>query len=144
MMPFIQLGAAPPKSGEGEATILDMTPEEQAHQRQKNGRPLGRLLKESHQHEAFSKETEIVKTARQDYHPSHKGMFAKEGSYDLTLIFREMALETNLLNEEIHEVQEFSASRWELKATNCTAKAPNGRYSFSTQYHQPHHSTSLG
>ena len=50
-------------------------------------------------------------------------MFAQEGSYDLTSIFREMAQETNLLNAEIHEVQEVWAGGWELKATNYAAKA---------------------
>ena len=108
--------------GEGEVTVLDVTLEEQPYQRQKYGRPLARLLKESHQ-EAFSKDTEIVKAARQAYHLSHKGMFTQEGSYDLTLIFRQMAQETNLLNAEIHEVQEVWASGWELKAANHAAKA---------------------
>ena len=95
--------AASLKLEESEATVLDVTPEEWPHQRQKNGRSLGRLLKEGHW-EAFSKDIEIVKAARWAYHPSHKGMFAQEGSYDPMPIFREMAQETNLLNAEIHEV----------------------------------------
>ena len=98
------------------ATVLDVTPEEQPHQRQKNGRPLAKLLKEGCQ-EAFSKDTEIIKAARWAYHPSHKGMFTQEGSHDLTSIFREMAQETNLLNAEIHEVQEVLG--WWVGTESC-------------------------
>ena len=82
-----------------------MTLEEQAHWRQKDERPLGRPLKESCW-EAFSKDMEIIKAARWAYHPSHRGMFDQEGSYVLTSIFKVMAQETNLLNVEIHKVQE--------------------------------------
>ena len=57
-------------------------------------RPLGGLLK-GHRN---------CQGSQVAYHPSHKGMFAQEGSYDLMSIFREMAQETNLLNAEIHEV----------------------------------------
>ena len=103
-------------------------------------RPLGRLLKEGHW-EAFLEDMEIVKAVRWAYHPSHKGMFAQEGSYDLMSIFREMAQETNLLNIEIHEVQEVWASGWELKATNHAAKK---EVQFSAPYCQLSHPTSWG
>ena len=75
--------AASPRSGEAEATVLDVTPEEQPHQRWKDRRPLAKLPKESCC-KAFLKDTEIVKAARQAYYPSQKGMFTQEGSYDLT------------------------------------------------------------
>ena len=45
---------------------------------------LGRLLKDGCW-EAFSKDAEIIKAARHAYHPSHKGMFTQEGSYDLMM-----------------------------------------------------------
>ena len=50
-------------------------------------------------------------------------MFAQEGSYNLTLVFREMAWEANLLNTDIHEVQKVWVGRQELKAANCVTKA---------------------
>ena len=76
--------AASLRSGQDEVAVLDVTPEEQPHQKQKDRRPLRRLLKESCW-EAFSKDTEIIKAARQAYHPFHRGMFIQEGSYDMCM-----------------------------------------------------------
>ena len=73
---------------------------------------------------------EIIKAARWAYHPSHRGMFAQEGSYDLMSIFKEMAQETNLLNVEIHKVQEVWSGGQELKATNCAIKASQWEIQF--------------
>ena len=122
-------GVASPKSGESETSISDVTLEEWSHWRWKKRRSLAKLLKESSQ-EAFSKDTEIIKAARWAYYPSCKGMFAQEGSYDLTSIFREMAQETNLLIAEIHEVQEVWTSGLELKAANHTTKASQWEIQF--------------
>ena len=106
MMPFhLTRDAASPKSGETEAVVLDMIPEEHPLKAERQ-EASGKTPERKPCWEAFSKDMEIVKEARQAYHPSHKGMFTQEGSYDLILIFREMAWETNLLNTEIHEVQE--------------------------------------
>ena len=129
MMPLIWLGGILSPIREEEAAVLDVTLGEWPHQKWKDGRPLGRLLKESHQ-EAFSKDTEIIKAARWAYYPSIRQMFSQEGSYDLTSIFREMARETNLLNVEIHEVWEVWAGRWELKAANNAAKASQWEIAF--------------
>ena len=46
-------------SGEEEATVLDVTPEEQPVPKQKDGRPLAKLLRESCW-EAFSKDSKII------------------------------------------------------------------------------------
>ena len=49
----------------------------------KKWKPLARTLREVQQ-EAFSKDSEVVKVARQTYHKTHRAMFQQEGSYDLT------------------------------------------------------------
>ena len=77
-MPFIKPAGSLSKIREEEVTVLDVTPEEQPHQRQKDRRPLAKLLKESHW-EAFSKDSKIINTARQAYYPSQKGIFALMG-----------------------------------------------------------------
>ena len=60
--------------GEEETVELDDTPEEHPHWRQKEGRPVVKPLKESHQ-EAFSRESEVIKAAKQAYYKTHHPSF---------------------------------------------------------------------
>ena len=75
-----------------------------------------KLLKKPHW-EAFSKESEVIKVARQAYYRTHHPSFEQEGSQDLSFTFWEMATLTNLLGNEIHEVQESWTGLKDLKAT---------------------------
>ena len=68
--------------GKEEEALCDL-PKESPHKKQK---PLARILREAQQ-EAFSKDSEVVKVAKQNYHKTHRGMFQQEGPYDLTLSF---------------------------------------------------------
>ena len=56
------------------------------------------------------------------YCKAHKVIFEQEGSYDLTLVFQQMALDTNHLNSKIHKVQEVWTSQRGLKAANYAAQ----------------------
>ena len=76
-----------------------------------------KALKEPHQ-EALSKESAVVKMARQAYYKANQPSFEQEGSYDLSSTFEQMASSTNLLGTEIHEVQESWDSQKNLQATN--------------------------
>ena len=83
---------------------------------------MAKPLKESHQ-EAFSKELEVVKAARWAYYSTHHPSFEQEGSHDLSSTFWEMATLTNLLGNEIHEVQESWTGQTDLKAAHQYAKS---------------------
>ena len=121
---------ASPRSGEEDATVLDMMLEEWPHWRQKDGRPLAKLLKESHW-EAFSKDSEIVNAARWAYHLLHKWMFAKEGSYNLTSVFCKMATSASHLDSDVHEVQDEWTGQKDLWATHQAVKSsPKDIYFF--------------
>ena len=63
-----------------------------------------------------------VRVAQQTYYRAHKAIF-EQGSYDLNLVFWQMARDTNLLNTKIHEVQEVWTSQRGLKAANHATKA---------------------
>ena len=52
-----------PRPEEEQANALDVTPEEHPHQRQKEGRPLARFLKENHW-QAFRKESDLIQATR--------------------------------------------------------------------------------
>ena len=65
----------------------------------------------------------MVQLACQNYCKAHKAIFEQEGSYDLTSVFQQMARDTNLLNTEIHEVQEVWTGQLGLKIAICAAKA---------------------
>ena len=56
--------------------------------------------------EAFSKESDVVQVARWAYQKPHQANFEQEGSYDLSSIFCQMAISTNLLSTKVYEVQE--------------------------------------
>ena len=61
--------------------------------------------------------------ACQNYWKAHKAIFEQEGSHNLTSVFQQMARATNLLDTEIHEVQEVWTGWQGSKATNHAAKA---------------------
>ena len=101
---------------------FDDTPKEHPHWKQKEGRLVVKALKESHK-KALSKESEVVKMAKQAYYKAKQPSFEQEGSYDLSSTFEQMASSTNLLGTEIHEVQESWDSQKNLQATNWVAKS---------------------
>ena len=108
---------------EEETAELDDTSKKHPHQRQKEGRLVAKLLKDSCQ-EAFSKELEeVIKAARWAYYRIHHPNFEQERSHDLSSTVWEMANMTNLLGTEIHEVQESWTSQKDLKATYQSAKS---------------------
>ena len=88
----------------------------------KEGRPVAKALKEPHC-DTFSKESAVVKAARQAYFKIHQTNFKEEGSHDLSSTFQDMASSTNLLGTKVHEVQEEWFGWQELKTANKTAKA---------------------
>ena len=72
------------------------TPKEDPHHKQKGGRLAVKALKEASQ-EAFSKELEVMKAARQAYYKAHQSNFKQDGLYDLSFTFWQMATSTTLL-----------------------------------------------
>ena len=107
------------KQEEEETVEPDHTTEEHPCQKWKGGRLAAKAPKEP-QCEAFSKESGVVKVARQAYFKTHWANFKEEGSHDLSSTFWDMASSTNLLG---NEVQEEWSSWQELRATNKTTKA---------------------
>ena len=108
---------------EEEAAGLDITPEEQLHQRQKEGRPLARLLKESCQ-EAFRKDCKLILVTKWAYFKTHHPHYDHEGSHNLSHTFKEMATSAGLLSSDVHEVQQVWTGQKDLWVTHCMAKAP--------------------
>ena len=94
-----------PRPEEEEVASLNITPEEHPHQRQKEWRPLARLLKESHW-EAFRKDSNIIQATRGSYFKMHYPKFDCEGSQDLSHTFQEMVTSAGLMDSDLHELQE--------------------------------------
>ena len=69
------------RQDEEKATDNDEVPEECPHRKCKEGK----ALKESSR-EAFSKESQIMKVARQVYQRTHQANFEQEGSYNLSCL----------------------------------------------------------
>ena len=115
-----------PRPEEEKVAMLDVTPKEHPHQRQKKGRPLVRLLKESHQ-EASRKDSDLIDTTRWVYFKMCCPNIDHEGSHDLSHTFQEMATSTGLMSSEVHEVQEVWTGHKDLQATCHMAKgSPKG------------------
>ena len=89
-----------PRQNEKEAP--DDMPEDPLCKKQ---RPMVKASKEA-QCEAFSKDSRVIRVAQWTYCKVHKAIFKQERLYDLTSVFQQMARDINLLNSEIHEVQE--------------------------------------
>ena len=129
-------GVPAPRQEEEEMVDIDKLPEEHPCHKQKEGRLVAKALKEPC-HETFSKESEVVKTARWDYYKAHRSNFEQEGSYDLWT-FWQMATSTNLLGTKIYEVQESWGGRKDLQAANEAAKS-SSKISISLELlHLPH------
>ena len=99
-----QSKACPPQGRMRGVVNIDNIPKEHPCKRWKGGLA-GRALKES-QRQAFSKESDVVKVARQAYQRAHRANFKQEGLCDLSSVFQQMATSTNLLGAEVYEVQE--------------------------------------
>ena len=110
------------RQDEEETANFDDMPKEHLYRRQKEGRLVEKALKEP-QREGFSKESDVVKEARQAYQKAHQANFEQEGSYDLSSIFFQMATSTNLPGTEVHEVQESWGGQKDPRATNQVARA---------------------
>ena len=83
--------------------------------------------------EAFSKESDIVKAARQVYWKIHWANFEQAGSYNLSSVFHQMATLTNLLDTKVYEVQETWGGWKDLRTANQVAKAsPKDIHFFKT------------
>ena len=93
------------RQDEEEVADIDDIPKECPHKKQKNGKLVGKALKEPCQ-EACSKESEVLKVARWAFYKAHQPNFKQEGSYDLSSNFWQLATSTNLLDTEVQEVQE--------------------------------------
>ena len=75
------------------------------------------------QWEDFAKDSHLVQWASEDYFKAHHPHFNYKTSWDLSHLFQDMIISTNLLNSDIFEIQE-NWTRWEdLQATNNTLKA---------------------
>ena len=94
--------ATMPRPEEEEAVGLDITPKEWPHQRQKEGRALARLLKESCQ-EAFGKDSELIWVTRWVYFKMHCPNYDHKGSHDFSHTFKEMATSTGPMGSEVQE-----------------------------------------
>ena len=67
---------------------------------------------------------------------AHQAKFEQEGSYDLSSVFHQMVISTNLLNTKVHEVQETWGGQKNLRTTNQVARA-----SLKDLHFFPHHLT---
>ena len=110
--------ATTPRPEEEEAVGLDITPEEWHCQRQKEGRPLARLLKESHQGDS-----KLVQLTRQAYFKTHCPVCNHKGSNNLSHTFKEMATSADLLGSDVHEVQQVWTGQKDLWVTLSVAKS---------------------
>ena len=115
-------GVPTPRQDKEEAANINDKPEECPCQKQKEGRLAAKALKEP-QREAFSKESDILKVARQAYQKAHQVNFEQEGSCDLSSVFQQMTTSTNLLGTEVHEVQESWGGQNDPWAANWVVKA---------------------
>ena len=105
---------------------LDVSPEEQSHQRWKERRPLVKLLKESHQ-EAFKKDSDLIQNIRQAYFQMHCADHNHKGSQDLPHTFQGMAISVGLMDSEVHKVQEVWTGQKGLQVAYCKVKgSPKG------------------
>ena len=98
-----------PLQDEEEAGNIDEEPEECPHRKHKEGKAL-----KDPQREAFSKDSDVMKAARWAYQKAHGANFEQEESYDLSSIFCQMAISTNLLSTKVYKVQE----TWTAKRTS--------------------------
>ena len=105
---------------------------------EKEGGSVVKPLKENHQ-EAFSKESERVRVARQDYYKTHQPNYEHEGSYYLSSTFRNMATSATHMGSEIHKVWEVWTSQKDLRADHHVAKTSPRTFVSLGSCHPPNH-----
>ena len=85
------------------------------------------------QWEAFAKDSHLVQWAREDYFKAHHPHLNHEILQDLSDLFWDIIISTNLLNSEIFQIQENWTRLEGLQATNDTLMAlPKGLHFFWT------------
>ena len=85
------------------------------------------------QQEAFAKDSLLVQKAMEDYFKAHHPHFNHETLQDLSNLFQDMIMSTDLLNSEIFKIQEKWTRQEDLQATNDPSKAlPKGLQFFQT------------
>ena len=90
-------------------------------------------LHKGDQQEAFAKDSHLLQWAREDYFKAHHPHFNHETLWDLSDLFQDMIISTDLLNFKIFEIQENWTRREDLQAANDTLKAlPKGLQFFQT------------
>ena len=105
------------------------TSEELPHQKQKDGIPLKKFLKEG-QWEAFAKDSDLVLRAREACFRTKCSDFNHEVLHDLSCTFWEMADSASLLKSGIYEVQDAWTRQKDLRSTNHAAKASQKNIQF--------------
>ena len=97
--------------------------------KRREGRPLARLLKESHW-EAFGKDTDLVWVTRQVYFKMHHPHYDHKGSNNLSHTFKEMATSAGIMGFDVHEVQEACTGQKDLWVTHHMEKSSPKGYPF--------------
>ena len=69
---------------------------------------------------AFSRDSVMVKEARQEFFSKHSYDFTTDGTHDLSRAFRQLAASANLLGTSIYEIQSPWTRPEELKQANYT------------------------
>ena len=83
-------------------------------------------LKPSHA-EAFLRDSDIMTEARLNFFSKHSYNFTGDSSWDLSTIFKKLAISASLLSTEIYEIQSSWAGPEELKQANYTLQSlPKG------------------
>ena len=76
--------------------------------------PWSRALKPNHA-KAFSWDSDLVREARMEFFLKHSYNFTIDGTHNLSEIFKQMAMNANLLGTSIHEIQASWTGPNELK-----------------------------
>ena len=79
--------------------------------------PWDRALKLSHA-KAFGQDSDFVKEVRREFFSKHSYNFIREGTHDLSKIFKQMAMSTKLLGTSIYKIQASWMGPDELKQAN--------------------------
>ena len=107
-------------------TTSKITSEGPPSSKQQEVPPWSKVLKPSHE-EAFSPDSDLVKEARKEYFLKHSYNFVREGTHNLSEIFREMAKSAKLLATSIYEIQVSWTGPDDLKHANYALRSlPKG------------------
>ena len=117
---------SPPQS---EATSR-VSSEEPPHSKRRDEMPLHRALTGS-QREAFTRDSDLVRKAREEHYKTNCPHYNHETSHDLMNIFWGMIMSAGLLSSQIYEIQEVWEGKSELQYTNDMLRAlPIGLWFF--------------